>query len=281
MSSPVDHVKDIPYFAISEDGTILFPKVTHVGHETKVDWGGKILGGEAYPAFFTVHGFSLVLISFLLLFSALRAVRGISARPKTERGVSSQLFEVLVKFIRDDVARPNLGPHGAKYIPLSLTFFFMILFANLWGMVPIYFTATATGNINITAGLALIVFFCLFVLGIKEQGLGPFVKNLVPAGLPAPMLIIMYPIELIGPITKCFSLCIRLFANMVAGHIVLAAFSGLAITASGEANLIGILPAYLMSVGISLLEVFVAFLQAYVFTLLSTVFIGSFIHPEH
>lgn len=283
MSNPVDHVKDVPYFAISKDGGILFPKVTKDDHHhvTGVEWGGEILWQDSFPALFTVHGFSILVVTFLLLFSAFKAAAGIKARPDGVRGVTAQLFEVLVKFIRDEVARPNLGPHGDKYIPFILTFFFFILFSNLWGMVPILVTSTATGNINVTASLAGIIFLAMFVLGIKEQGLGHFVKNLVPSGLPVLMLPIMYPIELIGPLTKSFALCIRLFANMVAGHIILAAFSGLALTSAGELNMASVVPAYLMSVGISCMEVFVAFLQAYVFTLLSAVFVGGFIHPDH
>jgi len=283
LNSPVDHVKDIPYFAIGEDGGLVFPKVyTDEHHHVSVDWGGKkILGGEGMPAFFTVHGMSLIVATLLLLYSAFSSVRRITMRPEQGRGVSSQLFEVLVKFIRDDVARPNLGHHGEKYIPLMLTFFFLILFANLWGMVPALFTSTATANINVTVALAGIVFTLIFVLGIREQGFGPFVKNLVPGGLPVAMLPIMYPIELLGPFTKCFALCIRLFANMVAGHVVLAAFSGMAMSMDGSLNLVAVVPVYFMSVAISLLEVFVAFLQAYVFTLLSSVFLGAFIHPDH
>ncbi len=281
MSNPADHVKDIPYFAISKDGEIVAPQVTKDGHHLHVEWGKEILWQDSYPAFFTVHGFSIFVVSVLLLIGAFKAVAGIKLRPSGNRGVTAQLFEVLVKFIRDEVAGPNLGPHGAKYYPLMLTFFFFVLFSNLWGMIPLLVTGSPTANINVTGTLAGIVLLSMFVLGIKEQGFGSFVKNLVPAGLPGPILILMYPIEFIGPFAKAFALCIRLFANMIAGHIVLAAFMGLALTKTGDINMISIAPSYLMSVAISCLEVFVAFLQAYIFTLLASVFIGSFIHPEH
>lgn len=281
MSSPADHVKDIPYFALSKDWTLLFPQVSHEGHHVSVNWGGEILGGESTPAFFTVHCLSLLVVTVLLFWGAFKAASGIRTRPEQNRGVTAQLFEVLVKFLRDDVARPNLGHHGEKYIPFMLTFFFLILFSNLWGMVPILLTSTATGNINVTVAFAAIVLLSLFLLGIREQGLFPFIKNLVPSGVPWWTLPLMYPIELLGPLTKCFALCIRLFANMVAGHIVLAAFSGLAMSASGDLNVVAAVPAFAMSVAISLLEVFVAFLQAYIFTLLTSVFLGAFIHPDH
>ena len=151
-------------------------------------------------------------------------------------------------------------------------------------MVPILVTKAPTSNINVTVCLALIVLVSMFILGIKEQGLGHFVQNLVPAGLPKWILVIMYPIELLGPLTKSFVFSVRLFANMCAGHIILAAFGGLAITSDATGygyNYIALLPSFGMSVAVSILEVFVAFLQAYVFTMLSTMFIGSFVHPDH
>lgn len=285
-ASPTDHVKDIPYFAISKDYGIMFPTVTSEDHHIKVEWkdGGveNILGYEnGTPAFFTVHGFSLCLCSVLLIFGAFKAVKGISARPEAGRGVTAQLFEVLIKFVRDDVCKPNMGPHGSKYYPLMLTFFFLVLFCNLWGMVPLLVTATATGNINVTAAFAVIVLVLMFVLGMKEQGVGHFWKNLVPSGLPVAIMPLMYPIEFIGPFAKCFALCIRLYANMIAGHIVLAAFGAMAFASDGSFSFGTAIPAYAMSVAISLLEVFVAFLQAYIFTLLTSVFLGSFIHPDH
>jgi F-type H+-transporting ATPase subunit a len=281
-AGPDSHVKDKPYFAISKDGEIIFPKIsTDEHHHLHVEWPKEVLWQDSFPALVTVHGVSILVVSILLLVGAFKALAGIKAKPDENRGVTAQLFEVLIKFVRDDIAKPNLGKEGMKYLPLMLTFFFFILFSNLWGMVPILVTGSPTGNINVTASLAIIVLSSMFILGIKEQGLIPFVKNIVPHGIPGPVLILLYPIELIGPLTKAFALSIRLFANMAAGHIVLAAFAGLGVSVTGEINWVGIFPAFIMSVGISLLEVFVAFLQAYIFTLLSSVFIGSFVHPDH
>lgn len=280
-SSPVNHVKDIPYFGIAEDWTVQMPQsvVKHDGHY-EIVWSKPLLNGDGGAALFTVHGFSLFVVATLLLIGGFKAAAHAKARPEKGRGLLSQLFEVLIKFIRDDVAKPNMGPYANKYLPLVLTFFFFTLFANLWGMVPILITQAPTSNINVTGALAIVVLVCMFGLGIKEQGMGNFVKHLCPSGLPAPILILMYPIELIGPLTKCFALAVRLFANMCAGHIILAAFSGLAMSGDNF-NYIALFPAYLMSVAISMLEVFVAFLQAYVFTMLSSMFIGSFVHPDH
>lgn len=281
MSSPADHAKDVPYFGIGKDFSIVFPEVNKEHGHTVITWPKDIMGQESSPVFFTVHCFSLIVVSALLLFSALRAARQVSIRPKEGRGVSAQLFETLIKFVRDDIARPNLGSHGERYIPFVMTFFFFILFSNLWGMIPLLLTQAPTGNINITAGLALTVFASFFIIGIREQGLFAFFKNLAPSGLPVPMLFLMYPIELVGPCAKAFALALRLFANIAAGHIILAALIGLSLNGAGQLNMVGAVPAYAMSVAVSLLEVFVAFLQAYVFTMLTSVFLGSFIHPDH
>lgn len=282
MSSPADHVKDVPYFGIGKDFSIVFPTVTKEHGHTVVTWDKEILNQDSAPFFFTMHGLSIFIVSAVLLFSALKAAKKIALRPVEGRGANAQLFEVLVKFIRDDVARPNLGHHGEKYIPFVMTFFFFILFSNLWGMIPLLVTQGPTGNINVTAALAFTVFVSFFAFGIREQGLLPFMKNLAPGGLPPVMYLVMYPIELIGPCAKAFALGLRLFANIAAGHIVLAALVTLGLDSTmHHINYIGILPAYGMCVAVSFLEVFVAFLQAYVFTMLTSVFLGSFIHPDH
>ncbi len=279
-SNPVDHVKDIPYFAISENYSILFPKISGSGHEASVEWAGEPLHIFGSPAYFTVQTFSLLVVSALLLMGAIRAAGAVRLRPERGRGLGVRIFESLVQFIRDDVCRPNLGPHGRHYVPVLLTFFFLILFSNLWGLIPLVFTATATANINVTGALAVTILFLLFFLGMKEQGVSHFWKNLVPHGLPLLILPLMYPLEFIGPFAKCFALCIRLFANMVAGHVVIASLLALGFSADGSLGF-GVVPAFLMSVAISCLEVFVAVLQAYIFTLLASIFLGAFIHPEH
>ncbi|MBF0243712.1 MAG: F0F1 ATP synthase subunit A [Planctomycetes bacterium] len=285
-ANPADHVKDIPLLIITKNGEFKgASKVSKDSHgSTSVDWGvapEDVLGGPNSPAFVTIHSLTLIMVSFLLIFGALHAVRGIRLRPDKNRGVWAKMFELFVQFIRDDVARPNLGPHGGKYVPVIMTFFFLILFCNLWGMIPLPWPGAATGNINVTAALATIVLVMLFGCGMYEQGVFKFWKNIVPSGVPVLVLPLIYAIEVMGPFIKCFALCARLLANMVAGHIVLAALMGLAFTAQGQISWVGLLPGWFMSVAISALELFVAFLQAYVFVLLTSIFLGSFIHPEH
>lgn len=192
------------------------------------------------------------------------------------RGAVVGFVESFVVFIRDEIVVANMGEHGRKYVPYFLSLFFFILLCNLLGLVP--FGATATGNIAVTAALALITFAMINLSGIREQGFGHYVKNLVPHGLPAWLLPLMFPIEVLGLVTKSFALCIRLFANMIAGHIVILAFMALIFLFSS----VLVAPVSVAAaVGMNMLEIFVAFLQAYIFTLLSAIFIGAAVHPEH
>jgi F-type H+-transporting ATPase subunit a len=187
------------------------------------------------------------------------------------------LLEMLVIFIRDDVAISNMGEKdGRKFAPLLCTFFFFILTCNMMGLIPLF--TTPTGNINVTASLAVVTFVTGQAFGIKQNGLFKHIKSLVPGGIPVLLLPLMYVIELIGLLAKHFALIVRLFANMIAGHIVLFAFLGLIIIFKS----LWVSP---LSIGfgvfINLLEILVSFIQAYVFTLLSALFIGMAVHPDH
>jgi F-type H+-transporting ATPase subunit a len=188
----------------------------------------------------------------------------------------SNAIEALVVFIRDDVAVPNLGEkEGAKYMPFFLTTFMFILACNLLGLIP--FGQTATGNINVTAALAAISFVVMIGSGIKHNGFFGFFKGLIPPGLPILLLPLMIPLEFLGLLTKPFALCIRLFANMLAGHVIILSLIGLIFIMGVVAVPVSIFFALAMY----LLEIFVGFLQAYVFTLLTAVFIGLSVHQEH
>jgi F-type H+-transporting ATPase subunit a len=200
---------------------------------------------------------------------------GVAARAGS-RGVAVNLVESFVVFIRDEIVIANMGEHGRKYVPYFISLFFFILFCNLLGLVP--FGATATGNIAVTATLALITFAMINISGMIEQGVFHYLKNLVPHGLPVWLAPLMFPIEVLGLVTKSFALCIRLFANMIAGHIVILAFMAL-IFLFGSVLVAPVSVA--AAVGMNMLELFVAFLQAYIFTLLSAMFVGGAVHPEH
>jgi F-type H+-transporting ATPase subunit a len=188
----------------------------------------------------------------------------------------ANLLEAMVIFLRDEVILNNMGEEGKRYLPYLLTVFFFILFCNLLGLIP--FGATATGNISVTAALAIISLIMIQVGGIREHGLKHHLQNFIPHGIPAWLLPIMIPVEIMGQFTKPFALCIRLFANMTAGHIVILAFlSMIFILRSLFISPISVF----FALFISLLEIFVAFLQAYIFTMLTALFIGMSIHPQH
>jgi F-type H+-transporting ATPase subunit a len=158
-------------------------------------------------------------------------------------------------------------------VPFGLTLFFFILTANLLGLIP--YGSTATGNISVTATLAIITFIVIEASGVKTQGVH-YLSTIfywnkdLPLIMRIPMLLIMTPVEIVGKIAKPFALAIRLFANMTAGHIVVLALIGLIFVFK---NLAAGAP-FIMAVLIMMLELFVAVLQAYIFTLLSSVFIG-------
>ena len=191
------------------------------------------------------------------------------------QGVAN-LLEAIIVFLRDEVILPNTGEAGRRYLPYLLSVFFFILFCNLLGLVP--FCATATGNVNVTAALAMMSLVMIQVGGIKAYGWKHHLQNLVPHGIPTWLLPIMIPVEIMGQFTKPFALCIRLFANMTAGHIVILSFISMIFIL--KTLLIAPVSVF-FALFISLLELFVAFLQAYIFTMLTSLFMGMSIHPQH
>ncbi len=221
------------------------------------------------------------------------------------------LLEVAVDFVRDGVARPNLGSKWTDtWTPLLLTFFLFILAANMIGLIPIFDviglldhyvlhtsddsflkhlvhgSSTVTGNFNVTAGLAVVTFGAIIVAGTQVHGFLQHWKNIVPPGMPWPLYILLIPLETISLLVRPFALTMRLAANMTGGHIaILAVLSFVFIFAERLGGLAGVgiglgfsMP---LSVGISGLEIIVVLVQAYVFTLLSAVFIGMAIHAHH
>jgi F-type H+-transporting ATPase subunit a len=206
-------------------------------------------------------------IAAVLLLVVLARVAKKNCERKVPTGFGN-LIEVFVQFIRDEVAIPNMGPGGVRYLPYLLTTFFFILTMNLLGLVP--YGASATGNVNVTGALALIAFIMIQNSAIRAQGIKRYLAHLT-GGVHWLLWPIMIPIEFLGLFTKPFALCIRLFANMTGGHVVIVCLIGLIFLFKS----IWIAPA---SVGfvlaINFLELFVAFLQAYIFTMLTSLFMG-------
>ncbi|MBN2369161.1 MAG: F0F1 ATP synthase subunit A [Vicinamibacteria bacterium] len=219
------------------------------------------------------------LAALLVIFIVRLAMRGY--RKGIPHGLAA-FVEMLVLFVRDEIAEKNIGHDSRKFTPLLCSFFFFILVAAFLGLMP--FAATSTGNIAVTMALATVSFFAQQYAGISRFGLAGHFKNLIPAGLPFWMLPVMIPIEILGLFTKPFALMVRLFANMLAGHIVITTLLVLIPMMARTSALFGaaIAPVSLgLSLFIMLLEILVAFIQAFIFTLLSAIFIGMFAHPAH
>jgi len=225
------------------------------------------------------------------------------------RGAS--LLEIGVEFVRDTVVLPNVGrTWTTAWTPLLLTLFVFILAANVIGLIPIFDVlalidhsfihsgehsflqrlihggATATGNYNVTAGLATISFVAIIWAGSAAHGFVQHWKNLVPSGMAPPLYVLLIPMEIIGMFVRPFALTMRLAANMTGGHIALLAimsfvfiFTGMLGAAGGIG--IGMFFSVPLAVGVSMLEMIVVLVQAYVFTLLTAVFIGMAIHAHH
>lgn len=234
--------------------------------------------------YFALAALLVILMSQL----ALRSYRG----GQVPRGLGAAV-ETVVLFVRDDIAEPNIGHEGRKFTPLLCSFFFFILVAALLGLVPLpgyqhgkwsLSATTSTGNLAVTMGLALVSFVAQQYAGISKYGVVHHLRNLIPPGLPWPLLPLMAIVELVGVFTKPFALMIRLFANMLAGHMVVTTLI-LLISLMGRMHWLGGVAIAPISIGLSLfimlLEVLVAFIQAYIFTLLSAVFIGMYAHPAH
>jgi F-type H+-transporting ATPase subunit a len=221
----------------------------------------------------TQHLVMMWIVSILLVAGISWSFRKKQLIPTGFAGV----VEALVLFVRDEIAIPNIGlKDGKRLTPLLTTMFFFILSCNLIGLIPLF--ATATGNITVTASLAIITFISTQVMGMVKNGVLGYWRSMVPHGVPLPLLVIIVPIEIFGLFTKPFALAMRLFANMIAGHTVIYALIGLIIAIGSffvSPFAIG------FAIFINLLEILVAFIQAYIFTMLSSLFIGMAMHPEH
>jgi F-type H+-transporting ATPase subunit a len=227
----------------------------------------------------TKHTVMMWLAGALLVISVLLGSNR-DKRHLVPHGTIANLWEMAVLFVRDELAIKNIGPEeGPRYTPYLLSIFLFILFMNLLGLLP--WMATATSNLAITLGLALCTFVLTQVAGIRSAGLGGYLKHLT-AGVHWSLWVIMIPVEILGLFTKPFALTVRLFANMLAGHIVIFFLLALIFLL----GTVAIAPmSVLFAMGIYFLEMFVGLVQAYVFTMLSSLFIGMAVatghHDEH
>lgn len=282
--SPLDHVIDHPTLEIPGLGEIHLPNLVPGGSES-----------TQVTRFMVME-----LVAALLIAAVVIPLARHMARHRVSRGPFMNAFEAIILFLRDGVARPAIdggGGHGDHhgtghghgrasdaFLPFLWTIFFFILFNNLLGMIP--GGASATGDINVTAVLALLTLGAVVLAGMKAMGPLGFWVGIVPR-LDVPMLLkpplwaLMFVIEVAGLLIRHVVLSVRLFANMLAGHIVLAVILGFILVAWETDFFYLVMPASILGVvALSLLELFVAFLQAYIFTFLAALFIGSAVHPH-
>jgi F-type H+-transporting ATPase subunit a len=262
----------------------------------------------------TKHVFMVWLVAVLLFLIVTSVVRRYLRREKEQPVPSGFMnaLEAIVEFIRDAIVLPNVGSKWVNtWTPLLLTLFLFILAANLIGLIPIFDVlalvnhtvlhlpadsfltkvthggVTATGNFNVTAALATVTFMAIIIAGVRAHGFVKHWMNMVPHGLPIPVYFLLIPIEIMGMFVRPFALTMRLAANMTGGHIaILAILSFVFIFAElfGRAAAgvgVGLFLSLPLAVGISALEIIVVLVQAYVFTLLTAVFIGMAIHAHH
>jgi F-type H+-transporting ATPase subunit a len=262
----------------------------------------------------TKHVFMVWLVAALLFVTVTWIVRRYlrHERDQPVPGGFMNALEAVVEFIRDSIAQPNVGSKWVRtWTPLLLTLFMFILAANIVGLIPVFDVlallnhtvlhlpadsfltrvthggTTATGNFNVTAALATITFVAIIIAGARANGFVQHWKNMVPHGLPAAIYILLIPIEIMGMFVRPFALTMRLAANMTGGHIAILAilsfvFSFTELFGRASAGIgAGLVLSLPLAVGVSGLEIIVIFVQAYVFTLLTAVFIGMAIHAHH
>ncbi len=268
-------------------------EIAHGKYDYKLEEGSKIVAlNEAgqpdeevnaaiYDISITKNVASLLFSVVCLLLIFLSVANAYTTNPKKAPSGLQSFVEPLIIFIRDEVAKPSIGARYERFMPYLLTIFFFILFNNLLGLIPVApGGANLTGNIAVTMVLAIITFIITSVNGTKHYWGHIFAMP----GVPKPILIILTPIEILGVFLKPFVLMIRLFANMTAGHIIALSFFAM-IFIFGEMNTGAGFGVSIVSVAFTvfmgLLELLVAFLQAYVFTLLSAMYFGTALEDAH
>jgi F-type H+-transporting ATPase subunit a len=208
------------------------------------------------------------------------------AKSYTKKGIAApsglqSMMEVLILYVRDEVAKPSIGKKYERFMPFLLTIFFFIWIGNLLGLIPFLGGLNITGNIAVTATLA----FFTFLITSLSANKGYWLHIVAPPGVPWWLLPIMLPIEIIGVLNKPIVLCLRLFANITAGHIIILSFTCLIFIfnqSSGAGVAYGVsVGSVLFSIFMMCLELLVAFLQAYVFTLLSALYFGQAVEDAH
>lgn len=233
------------------------------------------LGGGDNGLAFTNSALFMVLTVAVIVLYLYMSTRGRGLIPGRMQVLSEMLYEFVAGMVRS-----SAGTEGMKFFPFVFSLFMFILVANLFGMIPFFFTVTS--HIIITFALAMLVITVVLVYGFMKNGF-KFLKLFVPSGVPGYVLPIVVPIEVVSFLSRPISLSVRLFANILAGHITLKVFAGFIVTL-GTLGWLGLLGAALplfMTVALTALEFLVAALQAYVFAVLTSMYLNDAIHPSH
>ncbi|MDH4128359.1 MAG: F0F1 ATP synthase subunit A [Spirochaetota bacterium] len=222
----------------------------------------------------TKHVLVMWIVAVILILAVILTARAVKKDKSATGGRFSVLIQLFLDFIHNDIVKPNFDHSAKKFLPFFCTMFFFIMLCNLLGLIP--YSSTVTGNIAVTMSLAIVTFVFTQIYGMMKQGILKYWIHLVPSGIPKMLWPLMFVIEFVGLFTKPFALTIRLFANMIAGHIVILVLLYLATTATGWVSQTGVgIAGGVAAVGVNLLEVFIALLQAYIFTFLSAIFISA------
>jgi len=222
----------------------------------------------------------MLIAAFMSCFVILAGARKRALVP----GRFQSAMEVLLGAIRQKLVIDTMGPEGLPYFPFIASLFFFIFFCNIVGVFPLgHYGFTATSNVNVTGTLAIIVFLVVLVTGLKKKGAMGFLKSFAPSGVPVFLLPLIFPVEIISFFAKHFALAVRLFANMFAGHIVLFVFTtGAAVMfLNGFFNTILSPFPFVGVVGMLMFEIFVATVQAFIFAILTSLYIGDSLREHH
>jgi F-type H+-transporting ATPase subunit a len=287
-AGPMEHAQDYALFGVDAHGRFLLKSEMYDRHGQALasyqpfSFGAGPLQGRLE---FTRHMLDLTIVAVLLGAVLVAVARRVLAGARADRapeGPLANAVEYGLIFVRDDIVKPIGGEHLARFTPLYLTYFFFILLCNLSGIVPQAFKGP-TSNLAVTGALALTVLVFLMFLGIKRQGPVGYFRSLVPSGIPWLLWPMIFLIEFAGSLLRCAILAVRLFANMLVGHLVLPSVLGLAVFKPGAAGMaaMGLAVGVPLALGLSLLELLICLIQAYVFTMLSMIFTSAAVHPEH
>jgi len=286
VGQAVDRVSDAAYAGDAGYGESAYaaePEPVSMGEA--VDWVlGHVVDNDSYFAvgpvklfnleipFITLHYITLLIAIALMIFLFVFRFKRTAGTP---RGATTNFLESMVIFVRDEICIANMGPEdGRRLAPWFLNFFFFILLMNFMGLIPGF--ATVTSNLMFTMAIACFPLFFMTIYAVYRNGPMGWFAAFVPHGVPIPILLLVTPLEMVGVLIKAFVLGLRLFANLLAGHIALFIMMSLIVVFGVIA-----LPMFGLVLFVYMLEMLVATLQAYIFTMLAALFVGQVLHPAH